>query len=86
MSNLHDLDTPVEVKVDFSCPSYGSDQGDMLIFPLPSEQFSSYTSFVSTADRKYDVHLGYNMAIEKVLTLSFPEGYRNASMPGDKSV
>jgi len=86
ISDLHDLDIPIEVKVDFSCPNYGSNQGEMLIFPLPSENFSTYASFVSTVERQYDLHLGYNLAVEKVLTLSFPKGYRNASAPEARSI
>jgi len=86
ISDLYDLDVPLQVKVDFSCPSYGSKLGEMLVFPLPSEEFSAYTALVGSAERQYDLHLGYNMAVEKELTLSLPEGYRVAASPNDISV
>lgn len=86
ISDLYNMDVPVEVRVDFSCPRYGLEQGEMLAFPLPSEGFSVYTSLVGPVERRYDLHLGYNMAMEKVLTLSLPEGYKPASLPDDRKV
>ncbi len=86
ISDLQNMDTPVEVRVDFSCPNYSSNLGEMLVFSLPSEEFSAYASLVSAAERKYDLVLGYNMAVEKTLTLSLPDGYRADSLPADVSV
>jgi len=86
ISDLQNLDTPVEVRVDFSCPEYVSNSGKTIVFSLPSEEFSEYAALVSTADRKYDLVLGYNMSVEKTLTLSLPEGYKVDSLPEDESV
>lgn len=86
MSDLDDLDAPVDLKVDFSCPDYGSNLGNMMTLPLPSEGFSAYAALVGSIERQYDFHLGYNMAVEKVLTLSIPEGYKVASLPRDESL
>ena len=86
ISDLYDLDTPLEVEVVFSCPSYGSNLGGMLVFPLPSEEFSAYAVLVGSAERQHDLRLGYNMAVEKELTVSLPEGYRAAALPKDKEV
>jgi tetratricopeptide (TPR) repeat protein len=86
ISDLYDLDKPLEVRVDFSCPEYGSEYEEMLIFPVPSEDFSAYAPLVGLLKRQYDLYLGYNMVIEKQLTLSIPEGYITTSLPRDKSV
>ena len=87
MSDLYDLDTPVEVKADFSCPEYISDFEGTLVFPLPSEDFSSYAGLVGgKTERHYDFHLGYNIAVEKDLTLSIPKGYKVGYLPKDVTV
>ena len=86
VSDLYDMDTPVEVKVDFHCPSYVADIEGMLAFPLPSEGFSSYATLVGASERKYDLNMGYNMVMERVLTLTFPGGYTIAALPEDRAV
>jgi tetratricopeptide (TPR) repeat protein len=87
ISDVNDLDIPVEVKVDFSCPEYVSDLEGTVAFPLPSEDFSSYAGLVGgKTERRYDFHLGYNMAVEKDLTLSIPKGYKLGSLPKDVTV
>ena len=86
ISDLYDLDKPVDVRVDFSCPSYGSNLEGTLMFPLPSEGFSAYATLVGTSERQYDFYIGYNMAVEKTLTISIPEIYRVTSLPEDISI
>jgi hypothetical protein len=87
ISDVSNLDIPTEVKVEFSCPEYVSALEGTMAFPLPSEDFSSYAGLVGgKTERRYDFHLGYNMAVEKDLTLSIPKGYKIASLPKDVTV
>lgn len=87
VSDVNDLSIPVEIKVGFSCPNYVSDLEGTLVFPLPSEDFSSYAGIVSGNDeRKYDFHLGYNMSVQKDLTISIPNTYNVHSLPEDISI
>ena len=86
ISDLYDTDSPIEMKVDFSCPDYGLKYGDIVTFPLPSEGFSDYATLVGSWNRQYDFHLGYNMEMEKFLTISIPEGYKVADLPKDELV
>jgi len=87
ISDVNDLDIPTEVKVKFSCPEYVSVLEGTVAFPLPSEEFSSYAGLVGgKTERHYDFYLGYNMSVEKDLTLSVPNGYRIASLPKDVTV
>ncbi|HGJ64464.1 TPA: tetratricopeptide repeat protein [bacterium] len=84
MSDLYNLDKPIEIKVDFSCPNYGLNFGDVMVFPIPSEDFSSYAILVGGDNtRKYDFQLGYNMMIERELTLTIPDNYTVRSLPDD---
>ncbi|MFC1714504.1 tetratricopeptide repeat protein [Candidatus Poribacteria bacterium] len=85
LSDLYNLDKPVEVKVDFSCPNYVADLEEMMVFPLPSEGFSSYSPLVGSPERKYDLILGYTTAMERVFTLTFPQGYALADLPADRT-
>jgi tetratricopeptide (TPR) repeat protein len=87
ISDISNLDIPTEVKVEFSCPEYVSAFDGTIAFPLPSEDFSSYAGLVGgKTERRYDFHLGYNIAVEKDLTLSIPKGYKIASLPKDVTV
>lgn len=86
ISNLYDMDKPLEVKVDFSCPKYAFNHGEIIVFSLPSEDYSSFAGLVgSEANRLYDFHLTYNMSTERNLTLHFPEGYEVAYLPDNFS-
>lgn len=86
LSDVYNMDTPMEVKVNFSCPAYATDLPNMLVFPLPNEQFSAYANLVGSAERRHDLELGYNMAIKKALTLKLPPGYTAVSLPEDTSI
>ncbi|MGB9596522.1 MAG: tetratricopeptide repeat protein, partial [Candidatus Poribacteria bacterium] len=87
ISDVTDLNIPMEIKVGFSCPKYLSDLNGMIILPLPSEDFSSYAGLVGGNDeRKYDFHLGYNMAVQKELRVSIPDNYEIGSLPEDISI
>jgi tetratricopeptide (TPR) repeat protein len=87
ISDLYNLDEPVEIQVDFSCPNYTQKLEDMMIFTIPSEDFSSYAGLVGGDNaRIYEFRLEYNMILEKELTLSIPEGYEVASLPEDITI
>ena len=86
VSDMYDMDTSVEVKVEFSCPDFVADMGQTVAFPLPSGDLSTYAALVGAAERKYDLHIGYTMTTEKLLTLTLPEGHIVAHLPEDRSV
>ena len=86
LSDMYDMDTPVEVKVEFSCPDYVTDAGQMAVFSLPSENFSAYAPLVGATERNYDLHIGSSSATERTLTLTLPEGYATADLPEDRYV
>ena len=87
ISDVSDLNVPMEVKIEFTCPKYLSDLGEIFILPLPSEDFSAYAGLVGGNDeRKYDFHLGYNMSIQKDLMISIPDNYKLVSLPKDVSI
>ncbi len=86
ISDLYDMDTPMEIEVAFSCPSYVTDMEELLVFPLPSEGFSAYATLVGSSERQHELNLGYNMAMEQALKITFPKGYAVAGLPEDKEV
>ncbi len=87
ISDVSNLNIPMEIRIGFYCPKYLSDLDGMIIFPFPSEDFSSYAGLVSGNDeRKYDFHLGYNISVQKDLTISIPDNYRIGSLPEDISI
>jgi len=75
LSNLDNMEIPVEIKISFVCPDYAPDKNGMIIFHVPSEDFASYASIVSSEERIYDLNLDYNMSVEKNLSISFPDDY-----------
>ncbi len=86
ISDLYNMDKPLEISVDFSCPKYAYDHGEVIVFSLPSEDYSSFAALVgNSADRLYDFHLTYNMSTERNLTLNFPAGYEVAYLPDNLS-
>ena len=87
VSDLYDLDKPVEIKVDFSCPDYAQKLGNLLVFPVPSEDFSSYATLVSDhGTRDYDFQIDYNMVVERELRLLIPDGYEAITLPESVSI
>ncbi|MBD3181634.1 tetratricopeptide repeat protein [Candidatus Poribacteria bacterium] len=85
ISDLKDFEKPLSIKVDFSCPDYSLKTDDMLVFPLPSEGFSSYAALVGLSEREYDFDLGYNMEVGKDLKISIPEEFSRISLPADRN-
>ena len=86
VSDMYDMDTPVEVEVNFSCPDYAADMEQAMVFPLASENLSTYAALVGAAERKYDLHIGYTATTEKELTITLPEKYTVPHLPADRSV
>ncbi len=86
VSDMYDMDTPVEVKVEFYCSDFVADLGQTVAFPMSSGDLSTYAALVGAAERKYDFHIGYTMTTEKSLTLTLPEDYIVAHLPEDRSV
>jgi tetratricopeptide (TPR) repeat protein len=83
ISDLNDMDVPVETSVEFSSPQYGMPLGDKLLFALPNDNLSTYATLVGPPERKYDLNLGYPMQLEKTVSVSIPEGYTVPSLPPD---
>jgi len=86
ISDLNDMDTPVETSIGFSSPQYGVPLGDKLLFALPNDNLSAYATFVGTSERKYDFHLGYPRQLEKTVSVSVPAGYTVPSLPPDVEI
>lgn len=87
MSDLYNLNEPMEVKIDFSCPNYTSNHNEMMIFPIPSEDFSSYAGLVGgNTKRTYEFQLGYNMIVEKELTIKIPQDYQFVNLPKSMTI
>jgi len=83
ISDLNDMDVPVETSVEFSSLQYGMPLGDKLLFALPNDNLSTYATLVGPPERKYDLDLGYPMQLEKTVSVSIPEGYTVPSLPPD---
>ena len=80
------MEKPTEIVIDFSCASCVSDMEDIVVFSLPGENFSAYASLVGSPERKHELDLGYNIAIDRTLTVKFPEEYKLAGLPENKEV
>ncbi|MBC8234902.1 DUF3857 domain-containing protein [bacterium] len=83
ISNLNDMDVPVETSIEFSSPQYGMPLGDKLLFPMPNDNLSTYAILVGPPERKYALNLGYPRQLEKTVSISIPEGYTVPSLPPD---
>jgi len=83
ISDLNDMDTPVETSIEFSSSQYGMLLEDKLFFPLPNDNLSDYAILVGPPERKYDLDLGYQRQLAKTVSISIPEGYTVPSLPPD---
>ena len=82
ISDLADLNVPVQLNVDFTVKNYTESVGDRLMFPLPSDEFSDYAQIFAAAERQHPLDLSYPMQMKKTIRIALPEGWR-ASFPKD---
>ena len=82
MSDLADLNTPVQLNVAFSVENYAEPVGNRLVFPLPSDEFSDYAEIFAAAKRQHPLDLSYPMRMKKTIRLALPEGWK-ATFPKD---
>ena len=83
ISDLQDLNVPVQLNVAFTAEDYVEPFGDKrLMFPLPNDEFSDYAEIFAAAERQYPVDLSYPMQMKKTIRISLPEGW-GATFPKD---
>ena len=82
MSDLSDLNVPVEIDLGFRVENYAKSLGDSLLLPLPIDEFSVYAETFADAQRTYSLDFGYPTQIEKVIRIRIPEGWA-AVLPED---
>ncbi len=76
VSDLQDLNVPVQLNVAFTVKNYAEPVGDNhVMFPLPNDEFSDYAEIFAAAERQYPVDLSYPMQMKKTIRISPPEGW-----------
>jgi hypothetical protein len=75
MSDLSDLNTPVEINLGFRVENYAESLGDSMLLPLPIDEFSAYAGTFADQHRTYSLDFGYPMQIEKTIRIQIPEGW-----------
>ncbi len=82
ISDLEDLNVPVQLKVAFTVENYAEPIDNRLIFPLPSDEFSDYAEIFAATERQHSLDLSYPMQMKKTIRIALPEGW-TASFPQD---
>ena len=83
ISDLQDLNVPVQLNVAFTAEDYAELVGDNhLIFPLPNDEFSDYGEIFAAVERQHPLDLSYPMQMEKRIRITLPEGW-TATFPKD---
>ena len=82
ISDLADLNVPVQLNVAFTVKNYVEPIDNRLMFPLPSDEFSDYAEIFAAAERRYPLDLSYPMQMKKTIRIALPEGW-TATFPKD---
>ena len=82
ISDLADLNTPVQLNVAFTVENYVESIGNRLMFPLPNDEFSDYAEIFAAVKRQHPLDLSYPMQMKKTIRIALPEGW-NATFPTD---
>lgn len=82
MSDLDNLQMPIEISVNFHVKDYVGQIKDKLLLSLPVDEFGDYAKLVAASDRKYPLDMSYPMKIEKVILIHLPEEWI-AMLPTD---
>ena len=82
ISDLEDLNVPVQLNVAFTVENYAEPIDNRLMFPLPSDEFSDYAEIFAAAERQHPLDLSYPMQMKKTIRIALPEGW-TATFPKD---
>ncbi len=82
MSNLDNLQMPIEISVQFHVKNYVKRIKEHLHLLLPIDEFGDYAKYVAASERTYPLDMNYPMKIEKVILIHLPEEWR-AVLPTD---
>ena len=82
ISDLADLNVPVQLNVAFTVENYAEPVDNRLMFPLPSDEFSDYAEIFAAAERQHPLDLSYPMQMKKTIRIALPEGW-TATFPKD---
>ncbi len=76
ISDLADLNVPVQLNVAFTVKNYAEPIGNRLVFPLPNDEFSDYAEIFAAVERQHPLDLSYPMRMKKTIRIALPEGWR----------
>ena len=82
ISDLEDLNVPVQLNVAFTVEDYAEPVDNRLMFPLPIDEFSDYAEIFAAIERQHPLDLSYPMQMKKTIRIALPEGWR-ATFPKD---
>ncbi len=82
MSDLDNLQIPIEISVQFHVKNYVKRIKDQLLLLLPIDEFGDYAKYVAASERTYPIDMDYPMKIEKVILIHLPEKWQ-AVLPAD---
>ncbi len=82
ISDLADLNVPVQLNVAFTVKNYAEPVDNRLMFPLPSDEFSDYAEIFAAVERQHPLDLSYPMQMKKTIRIALPEGW-TATFPKD---
>ena len=82
ISDLKDLNTPLEIKLRLRVEDYGTPLTDTMLLPLPIDEFSDYAELFAAAHRTYSLDFGYPTEIQKTIRIQIPEDW-GAVLPED---
>ena len=82
MSNLSELNVPVEVRLGFRVENYATPLSNSMLLPLPIDEFGDYAEVFANEQRIYSLDFGYPTQIEKTIRIQIPEGW-SAVLPKD---
>ncbi len=82
ISELGDLDLPVEIALKFHVENYAIHLNKQILLPLPIDEFADYAEIVAASERTYPLDLSYPMKLEKIIQIHLPDGW-TAVLPPD---
>ena len=82
MSDLGDLNIPVEINLGFHVKSYAKPSGNGMLLRLPIDEFAAYAETFADEHRTHSLDFGYPMQIEKTIRILIPDGW-TAVLPED---
>lgn len=81
ISDIYNLNIPVNIEATFTCQDYIIKAGDLLIVKVPNMSMQYLSQIVSRDKRTYPLFIGYNFNKTNIVNFNIPEGYKIRYVP-----